>query len=197
MERRELNVPSTEVLELVLEGDALSDRDTVLGDLQVGEAERGGKRRQQVAQVDLDVPSQKLLSTPLARPDDRLPRSLPHTKLGELPNNDHMSKRSRNQTVEALFDIYLPGASARGEGHPSARTTTSYPPPLDPSLVESQSKPYLGTTERLLDNHVATLGSESDRDSLGENVDTGEESLATRVAELELLRAAIAVARRS
>ena len=45
----------------------------------------------------------------------------------------------------------------------------------------------LGSTERLLNDDVASLRSEGDRDGLGEDVDTGEELLATSVAERELL----------
>ena len=51
----------------------------------------------------------------------------------------------------------------------------------------SSSPTHLGSTKGLLDNHVASLGSESNRDSLGEDVDSSEEGLPTLVREEDLL----------
>lgn len=52
---------------------------------------------------------------------------------------------------------------------------------------EGGERTDLGPAERLLDDHVAALGSEGDRDGLCEDVDAREESLAALVAEAELL----------
>lgn len=59
----------------------------------------------------------------------------------------------------------------------------------------SIDRAHLGAAKGLLDDHVAALGSEGDGDGLCEDIDAGEERLATLVAEAELLRVEAAVRR--